>query len=318
MRELISIIIPVFNCEEYLRACVASILDQTHQEFELIFIDGGGSDGSGAICDELAKQDSRIIVLHKANEGVSVARNKGIELATGSRLCFIDSDDTVAKDYLEKLYRLAKASGNPDLVLCNIADVQVGKKPIKRQLQGELTGCFQQDYLTLHSLLIGPVVKLYNSEIIKKHHILFPAGISCGEDELFNFQYYRYVKKYAFLDEGLYYYYHRPNASLSQKQSMAIYKGMLYKLRLEKEFYVEQKLVHTDQLLNESALTIVYNYYRLGLEDERAGFCERLEELLPYLTLEAKPTTSRDKALLELLKARDYAGLYALITAKSR
>lgn len=260
MNDLISIIIPVYNCEAYLRDCVASILCQTYPYFELILVDGGGKDKSGAICDELAATDKRIKVIHKANEGVSIARNRGIELSSGKWLAFIDSDDTITPDYLEKLHQLTIQEPEANLFLCNMSDIYGDGIPRKRSISRNLTGLLKQDYLPLHQLLIGPVIKLYKRSLVIEKSICFPAGISCGEDELFNFQYYRYVDKYAFLDEGLYHYYHRPNDSLSQHQSLRVYQGMVAKLQVEEQFYQEMDIQEAEAILAESTALIKKNY----------------------------------------------------------
>lgn len=105
VKGLVSIIVPVYNVEKYLRACLDSILAQTFSNFELILIDDGSKDRSGAICDEYAVGDSRIKVLHKENGGVSKARNTGLDMAQGEFVTFIDGDDTVDADYIGLMYR---------------------------------------------------------------------------------------------------------------------------------------------------------------------------------------------------------------------
>ena len=100
-KDLISIIIPVYNVEKYLKECVDSVRKQTYKNLEIILIDDGSKDNSGKLCDELAKEDNRIKVIHKENGGLSDARNVGIENATGEYIQFIDSDDFVEKDMIE-------------------------------------------------------------------------------------------------------------------------------------------------------------------------------------------------------------------------
>lgn len=106
--ELISIIVPVYNVENYIGRCLDSLMEQTYKNIEIIVIDDGSPDSSGKIAEEYAKKDIRIKVIHKTNGGLSDARNRGIDVAKGSYLTFIDSDDFVAKDYLEYLYCLVK------------------------------------------------------------------------------------------------------------------------------------------------------------------------------------------------------------------
>ena len=104
MNAKVSVIIPVYNAEQYLKRCLDSVLAQTYQDFEIICIDDGSTDNSGAICDEYAKKDSRIRILRKENGGVSSARNAGLNIAEGEYITFIDSDDYVDTDYMQTLY----------------------------------------------------------------------------------------------------------------------------------------------------------------------------------------------------------------------
>lgn len=106
MFPLISVIIPIYNVEKYVKRCLDSVLNQTYCHLEVILVDDGSTDSSGKICDEYKKMDTRIRVIHKSNEGVSSARNLGIEVANGEYIAFIDSDDAMEKDCIEYLYRL--------------------------------------------------------------------------------------------------------------------------------------------------------------------------------------------------------------------
>ena len=96
-----SIIVPVYNSESFIKVCLDSILEQTYPDFELLLIDDGSTDRSGEICDKYAGKDSRIRVFHEKNEGVSASRNKGLEMASGRYVNFVDSDDWVSPDYLQ-------------------------------------------------------------------------------------------------------------------------------------------------------------------------------------------------------------------------
>ncbi|HEL7541574.1 TPA: glycosyltransferase, partial [Enterococcus faecalis] len=128
----ISIIVPVYNVEKYLEKCVRSILAQTFTDFELILVDDGSPDSSGAMCDQFAEQDERVKVIHKENGGLSDARNAGIEIATGEYLGFVDSDDYIADDMYELLYtNIVKEDA--DLSICGIYDVYEGKEPVEKQ-----------------------------------------------------------------------------------------------------------------------------------------------------------------------------------------
>lgn len=111
MKPDISVIIPVYNVEKYLEDCVKSILAQSFQNFEIILVDDGSTDKSGYICDELAKSEAKITVIHKANGGQSSARNEGVLKAQGKYICFIDSDDFIARDWLENLFNAIETTG---------------------------------------------------------------------------------------------------------------------------------------------------------------------------------------------------------------
>ena len=114
----ISVIVPVYQVEAYLPQCIDSILAQTFRDFELILVDDGSQDRSGAICDEYAGRDERVRVLHKENGGLSDARNAGLEQANGDYFLFVDSDDFIAPMMLERLYAGAQREG-ADLAICN-------------------------------------------------------------------------------------------------------------------------------------------------------------------------------------------------------
>ena len=103
MYDKVSIIIPVYNAKNFIERCISSVLCQSYSDIEVITVDDGSSDGSGAILDMLEKQDRRILVIHQENKGVSVARNNGIKVATGKYILFVDADDMIEADAIEKL-----------------------------------------------------------------------------------------------------------------------------------------------------------------------------------------------------------------------
>lgn len=118
MQELISVIIPVYEVEQYLRRCVDSVINQTYKNLEIILVDDGSPDNCGKICDEYAVKDSRIKVIHKENGGLSSARNAGIDVAQGAYLSFVDSDDYINEQFIERLYDLLKEY-DADIAQCD-------------------------------------------------------------------------------------------------------------------------------------------------------------------------------------------------------
>lgn len=124
---LISIIVPVYNVENYIDKCLQSILNQSYENLEVLLIDDGSVDHSGEICDDYARMDKRIRVFHQINKGVSSARNKGLELSAGKYIVFIDADDYVKPDYLEILYGDMEEY-QVDIVSCELVPVVEGKQ----------------------------------------------------------------------------------------------------------------------------------------------------------------------------------------------
>lgn len=119
---LISIIVPIYNVELYLEKCIESIINQTYKNLEIILVDDGSTDSCGKICDEYAKKDNRIKVIHKINGGLSDARNKGMEIAKGKYIGFVDGDDYVASDMYETLYKFS-VKNSLDVAMCNVSTV---------------------------------------------------------------------------------------------------------------------------------------------------------------------------------------------------
>ena len=183
----ISVIVPVYNVEQYLPRCIDSILAQTFTDFELLLIDDGSPDKSGEICDEYAERDSRIRVFHKKNGGVSSARNKGLELAWGNWIAFVDSDDIVLKTYLEDMYKYA----NQDNLIILTNYKKEGKDHIINLPQSLSCNDEMVKFILKNDILSlsAPYSKLYNRKIILDNYIHFPIGIHMGEDGIFNIRY---------------------------------------------------------------------------------------------------------------------------------
>ena len=175
---MISVIVPVYKVEPYLRRCVDSILAQTYSDFELILVDDGSPDTCGAICDSYAEQDARVRVIHQANGGLSAARNAGIEIARGDYLTFIDSDDLVSDYYLETLYDLI-CEKKADISVCMARDFSnetpyfYNKKEHEYCILSGREACLSI-YQSLGILWVSAYAKLYKRELFSG--IRFPVG----------------------------------------------------------------------------------------------------------------------------------------------
>ncbi len=171
--DLISVIVPVYNVEDYLRECLDSIISQTYTNLEIILVDDGSPDGSGTICDEYAKKDSRIKVIHQQNSGVSVARNTGLKAVTGDYIGFVDSDDYIEPNMYEELHRCL-IENDADMSVCGIK--QFGAKT-KSDFYGNK--CLNKSAF-LKKLLDETVPSYLWNKLYKKHlfsGIVFPANL---------------------------------------------------------------------------------------------------------------------------------------------
>lgn len=219
MIRLISVVVPVYNVEDVLHFCIDSILNQTYKDFELILVDDGSTDKSGKICDEYADQDSRIRVFHKENGGVSSARNVGIDNANGEYICFVDSDDCVHTNFLEKMYTTMIAQ-RAKLVVCGYEVVQNGVILEKRkysELEIDFVSRKNVYNLVNKTMYSAPWCKLFLKEIIIKHNIRFQEDLSLGEDMVFNFAYTDYISEIFILNLSLYKYIIDNNNSLLRR-----------------------------------------------------------------------------------------------------
>lgn len=177
-KNLISIIVPIYNSEKYLKKCVNSIINQTYKDLEIILVDDGSSDACPKICDEFAELDNRIVVLHKKNEGVSAARNSGLDIAKGEYIGFVDSDDYIAPDMYEMLLtRILKE--NSDMACCNYLQVDENCKSFPNQqlpLKDECLNAQEamQYFILYGAYYVAPWNKLYKKNIYQT--LRFPVG----------------------------------------------------------------------------------------------------------------------------------------------
>lgn len=205
---MISVIVPVYKAEKYLHRCVDSILAQSYTDFELLLIDDGSPDNSGAICDEYAIKDSRVRVFHKENGGVSSARNLGLDNARGEYVTFCDSDDYVTSDWLSS-YDDAIVN-NVDLAIQGYYIID-GDRTIKKAI-APYQGCSIDDKRNLiTSLMCQGVygylwIKLFRRQLIEQQTIRFDTNSTFREDEQFFSKYLEYVTNFRCIDKENYYY----------------------------------------------------------------------------------------------------------------
>lgn len=269
VRPKISVIVPVYNVEKYIDECIESLIGQTISEIEIILVDDGSPDSSGRICDEYAKKDNRIKVIHKTNEGLGYARNSGIAIATGEFISFVDSDDFVDIDRYEELYEIATQE-KADVCLGAISVYKDGKvirgynchggmvyagDEIQKKVLPTLVGknICNSDYVGMSACL-----GIYNTELIKKYSVLFKSEREfVSEDLIFDLELYKYVNKVVMVDSAKYYY--RVNTN---SLTHTVDDGKFDKY--DKMYFTSRNLVcgleSEDEIILRLRILLVFNY----------------------------------------------------------
>lgn len=218
----ISIIVPIYNIEKYLPRCLDSILAQTYKKLEVILVDDGSVDNSGMIADKYARKDQRIKVIHQVNQGVSVARNTGIDLATGDYIGFVDGDDYIEPDMYEILMRIIDEQ-QVDIAHCGYQMVYPSKTVYYYNTKEKIKMNREEGVLELlkgRKVEPGLWNKLYNAKLFEQ--VRLPAGIAETEDLLCNFELFSFAKNSYFYDIAKYHYMLRrgsaTNEVLSEKK----------------------------------------------------------------------------------------------------
>lgn len=202
----ISIIVPIYNSENYIRKCIDSILKQTFKNYELLLIDDESSDNSKTICDMYASDDKRIRVFHKPNGGASSARNYGILKSRGGFLTFIDSDDWIDEEHLNLMVKLVSSY---DWIMVGMKYIRNGVINEIRGVTSNLVASTPQEFDNYYNKFpqLGFVTnKLYNANFIRKYNIFFSEDTHVHEDRLFNIEYSQYISNAIMLPENTYNY----------------------------------------------------------------------------------------------------------------
>lgn len=227
---MVSIIIPIYNSEKYLAKCLNSVKNQSYEDFEVLLIDDGSTDNSAMICKEFINNDSRFVYYYKKNEGVSVARNFGINISKGKYIIFIDSDDVIAKDFLLDMIEETEKYNTfvcSDVIFFKDNEIDHIKKNKKEKKIKEFNN--EKKYQILYTSSGGYIFnKLYSSKIIKNNKIYFDKKIYMCEDLLFNIMYLRNCNKVTFLNKKNYYYrqYDSNSKDLKNKKWFTIFNSL--------------------------------------------------------------------------------------------
>lgn len=279
MNNLISVIVPVYKVEIYLRKCVDSILDQTYSNLEVILVDDGSPDNCGIICDEYAKKDSRVVVIHKENGGLSDARNAGMAIAKGEMVIFVDSDDWLPLDAIEKLFVLLINSG---------ADVAVGdhvrsdEKGLLLQKESYLRdGIFDSVEFMEYVLRNGCAAwaQLYRREVHINQE--FPVG-EINEDEAIVLKVLSNCRKIAVTAECVYYYRCRAESITTNAFSR---KKMIWKKHcLDNWKFVKYNYPELEEVaILRYRGSLVWLLTEIAMSDDKNSYSNEIKELMEEL-----------------------------------
>lgn len=300
-----SIIIPVYKVEKYLDRFLDSVMGQTYKDYEVILVDDGSPDSSGAICDEYASRDSRLKVIHKPNGGVSSARNKGIDEARGEWLLFFDSDDVVRKDALELIHAATLGNPSPDTVIYAINEVMTDGTACDRLLPVATPAYYDMESLRTEllpyfcrsaSFLNSPYSKAFKRSIIERYDIRFKKRVR-GEDWLFVLEYFRHISSAVTIPDVLYYYMRNDDSAMSRyvpEQFQLWSENWESKLSLVRDFRLQVDRGRMNREMYEK----IYYFLREIKEKEpaetrKAKIHDILHSTLLDSTLKTRPKTLR-------------------------
>ena len=211
-QPLVSVIVPIYNVGGYLKRAVHSILEQSYENLEVILVDDGSTDGCSEIVDEFARVDKRVVAIHQKNAGQSSARNAGIEIARGEFLSFVDGDDEIREDFVEKLM---EAIDDKALAVCGMlyrrlatnSEKFVYIRKIHERRKNESLAAYVLYLLTVDGRMYSSVNKLYRTKVIKKNKLEFLKNLNFAEDTKFVLDYLKYAEgEIGFVLEPLYIY----------------------------------------------------------------------------------------------------------------
>ena len=264
----VSVIIPVYNVEKYLEKCLESLKNQSLTDIEFICINDGSTDNSLAILNRYAAKDKRFTVISQENQGQGIARNKGLELARGEYIGFVDPDDWVEENMFETLYNKAKEL-ELDIIECNYIDEYEDNRPASNwqtRFKTNKVFCWQNNKKYIFSHMLGACNKLFKADNIKKYKIRFANG-RYGEDQYFTIIARLFAKRALHCNNYLYHYLWRNNSSVRN----SIYNfDIIYCIEKVKEFLIKEKLYC--KLRNEfkkySSSHLSENYNRIPVEKQ--------------------------------------------------
>ena len=277
----ISVIVPVYKVEPYLRKCLDSIVNQTYQNLEIILVDDGSPDSCGAICDEYTAKDQRILVIHQPNGGLSAARNAGLDIATGECIGFVDSDDWVEPKMFEALLWGLETAG-ADIAVCGRYEEYKDRRVAIDWPENQAMNCEEALEELLHNERLQNLVwdKLYRRELFEG--IRFPEG-KTFEDIAVMYRLFLRSEKVLCVPGAMYHYLQRPDSIVSDgslKNKFARYEMLWQRYEDLKEDWPQFANLMAAQCIS-SAISLWAAYYA-NSEDVRKEYREKLRAVSAF------------------------------------
>lgn len=317
----VSVIVPVYKVEKYLKKCINSIINQTYKNLEIILVDDGSPDNCPQICDNYAKKDSRIKVIHKQNGGVSRARNTGMQEASGEYICFVDSDDWLPKDAIKQLVT-ATEENNADFCFGATTEVGATKEnvvfDVKKMCIDKSDAEKFFSYISV--MYTGPWAKLYHRQLLEQNGIEFPEDVKYGEDAGFIFKYFCACNRLCSINSRVYFYNRMVDDSATRKYHTQMH------------YWINNNLDELKKSIGDNTVSPAWNIYCAKRGIDFFKFCcihhssmcgdeneaiSRIKECCDlfgeYFDMVGENEISKDIELqhyASLVKKRDYKGIY--------
>ena len=284
--EKISIIIPVYNIEKYLKKCLDSVVNQTYQNLEIILVNDGSTDNSGKICEEYKRADSRIVLIHKENEGLSMARNTGLDIASGEYIFFVDSDDYISENMLETLYN-SLLETQSDMAVCSIQYVDEAGKNVDSPFTFNDVVLGQNEFWKIysstgHTECVVAWNKLYKRKILEQ--LYYPKG-KTREDEFLLPYIVERCCKICTVSDKLVFYRQRKDSIMgyeSKKSKLDYIEACFERMDL----FIKRK---NNFMVEDTTLRIIASVERYHLETNedhkilRSRIKSKIQEIMPLM-----------------------------------
>lgn len=333
LNKKVSVIVPVYNAEQYLERCIRSIMQQSYKNIEIILVNDGSVDSSKSIIDRYSLTDQRIKKKHINNSGPSCARNVGIDLSSGDFIQFVDADDFIDYRMTEKL--VDNMSIGTDLVICGykpIGSKEVTPKVLPYSFLNDETLTRKQFSKNFGQLYIDyyinyPWNKLYRAEIIKDKQIRFNESLCWGEDLLFNLDYFLYCENISFLREAVYLYNKGNTSSITSnfndkyfENQTAMYNQVIKYLECEKDFDSTNKKIIYDRIsrvIINSLMNLIHSKSNNSNKDLLSGINKILNwERTSEVFLIYKGDNIKKQFIAYLIRKKHVRGIFLLLIIK--